>query len=602
MRCCTDFPACCALSWRLCCVCAVQAELGTPMFPRHLQSVGSRYFAHAGHSRVSCVNRDFPRCPWWTTSYPQYPTSYTQYTTSYPQYPTSYPQTPTYYPQNLHQPVSTWHPQEYFRPYPFPQKPSLLGPRPPFFPWAPGQQSWIHISHYNMNSTGDEPIRKRKNMEGDNSGRKMWPKRSYPPAKDFSIPSAQDLSGLTASPQPEIIESTTTRNWEDFSHLYCEPPGDRGKFDFSVLCYNILSQDLLEDNSYLYDHCRRPHLFWNFRLPNILKEMEEMNADILCLQEVQKDHYQEQIKPSLEALGYICEFKSRTGSKSDGCAICFKSDKFNLMLVKPVEYFRQDITLLDRDNVGLLLMLQPKLEKEAPTICVANTHLLYNPRRGDIKLTQLAILLAEITEVAQIQDGKFCPIILCGDFNSVPGSPLHRFIKEGRLNYEGMTIGKVSGQEQYTSGQRILSIPIWPKTLGITQKCVYEAQKKKGGPEEAAVGYTCRQTEASNYRELSNLNHHFSLSSVYSHVSPNSGMPEVTTCHSRSAVTVDYIFYSAHDNDPFAQPGVRVPYGLQLLGRLSLLTEKDLWSVNGLPNETNSSDHLSLLARFRLEV
>ncbi|XP_040207394.1 protein angel homolog 2 isoform X4 [Rana temporaria] len=573
------------------------------MFPRHLQSVGSRYFAHAGHSRVSCVNRDFPRCPWWTTSYPQYPTSYTQYTTSYPQYPTSYPQTPTYYPQNLHQPVSTWHPQEYFRPYPFPQKPSLLGPRPPFFPWAPGQQSWIHISHYNMNSTGDEPIRKRKNMEGDNSGRKMWPKRSYPPAKDFSIPSAQDLSGLTASPQPEIIaESTTTRNWEDFSHLYCEPPGDRGKFDFSVLCYNILSQDLLEDNSYLYDHCRRPHLFWNFRLPNILKEMEEMNADILCLQEVQKDHYQEQIKPSLEALGYICEFKSRTGSKSDGCAICFKSDKFNLMLVKPVEYFRQDITLLDRDNVGLLLMLQPKLEKEAPTICVANTHLLYNPRRGDIKLTQLAILLAEITEVAQIQDGKFCPIILCGDFNSVPGSPLHRFIKEGRLNYEGMTIGKVSGQEQYTSGQRILSIPIWPKTLGITQKCVYEAQKKKGGPEEAAVGYTCRQTEASNYRELSNLNHHFSLSSVYSHVSPNSGMPEVTTCHSRSAVTVDYIFYSAHDNDPFAQPGVRVPYGLQLLGRLSLLTEKDLWSVNGLPNETNSSDHLSLLARFRLEV
>ncbi|XP_077341881.1 protein angel homolog 2 isoform X1 [Lithobates pipiens] len=552
------------------------------MFPRHLQSVGSRYFAHAGHSRVSCVNRDFPRCPWWNTSYPPYP---------------------TYSPQNLHQPVSTWHPQEYFRPYPFPRTPPFLGP--PCFPWAPGRPSWIHISHNNMNSTGDEPIRKRKNMEGDDSRRKLWPKRTYPPANDFSVPSAQDPSGLSANPQPEVrAESTTKRKWEDFSHLYCEPSGERGKFDFSVLCYNILSQDLLEDNSYLYDHCRRPHLFWNYRLPNILREMEEMNADILCLQEVQKDHYQEQIKPSLEALGYLCEFKARTGSKPDGCAICFKSDKFNLILVKPVEYFRRNITLLDRDNIGLLLMLQPKMEKEAPTICVANTHLLYNPRRGDIKLTQLAILLAEITEVAQMQDGKFCPIILCGDFNSVPGSPLHRFIKEGRLNYEGMTIGKVSGQERYTSGQRILSIPIWPKSLGITQTCVYETQEKKEGrPEEEAVGDTHRQTEASNYRELSNLHHHFSLSSVYSHVIPNSGVPEVTTCHSRSAITVDYIFYSARDNDVFAQPGVRVPYnGLQLLGRLSLLTEKDLWSVNGLPNENNSSDHLSLLARFRLEV
>ena len=38
--------------------------------------------------------------------------------------------------------------------------------------------------------------------------------------------------------------------------------------------------------------------------------------------------------------------------------------------------------------------------------------------------------------------------------------------------------------------------------------------------------------------------------------------------------------------------------GLKLLARLSLLTEQDLWTVNGLPNENNSSDHLPLLAKF----
>lgn len=43
----------------------------------------------------------------------------------------------------------------------------------------------------------------------------------------------------------------------------------------------------------------------------------------------------------------------------------------------------------------------------------------------------------------------------------------------------------------------------------------------------------------------SHLQHRFSLSSVYSHYAPDTGVPEVTTCHSRSAITVDYIFYSA---------------------------------------------------------
>ncbi|XP_072266391.1 protein angel homolog 2 [Pyxicephalus adspersus] len=343
------------------------------------------------------------------------------------------------------------------------------------------------------------------------------------------------------------------------------------------------------------------------RLPtDIYFSCPHLRTLILCLQEVQEDHYQEQIKPSLEALGYFCEYKSRTGNKPDGCAICFKSNKFNLMLVKPVEYYRRDIALLDRDNIGLLLMLEPKIRKKAPTICVANTHLLYNPRRGDIKLTQLAILLAEITEVAQMQDGKLCPIILCGDFNSVPDSPLLKFVKEGRLSYEGMTIGRVSGQEQNNRGQRILPIPIWPKSLGISQKCLYEPQKNQKVKEEVVKETNKNadvQKEESHSKEESSLQHHFSLSSVYSHVFPDTRVPEITTCHSKSAVTVDYIFYSAAINEGVAQPGPSVPYeGLQLLGRLSLLTEKELWSINGLPNKTHSSDHLSLLARFRLEV
>ncbi|KAG5276528.1 hypothetical protein AALO_G00106710 [Alosa alosa] len=85
---------------------------------------------------------------------------------------------------------------------------------------------------------------------------------------------------------------------------------------------------------------------------------------ILCLQEVQEDHYETQVKPSLESLGYHCEYKKRTGNKVDGCAVVFKQASFSLVSCHPVEYFKRDIPLLDRDNVGLVLLLKPKLEKE----------------------------------------------------------------------------------------------------------------------------------------------------------------------------------------------------------------------------------------------
>lgn len=42
--------------------------------------------------------------------------------------------------------------------------------------------------------------------------------------------------------------------------------------------------------------------------------------------------------------------------------------------------------------------------------------------------------------------------------------------------------------------------------------------------------------------------------------------------------------------------------GLKLIGSLSLLSEDVLWSLKGLPNHMFPSDHLSLLAKFRLDL
>lgn len=90
-----------------------------------------------------------------------------------------------------------------------------------------------------------------------------------------------------------VLTGTIKRHWEYICNHNKENTkilGDKNvdsicedsenKFDFSVMSYNILSQNLLEDNSHLYRHCRRPILHWSFRFPNILKEIKNFDADV----------------------------------------------------------------------------------------------------------------------------------------------------------------------------------------------------------------------------------------------------------------------------------------------------------------------------------
>ncbi|XP_030576674.1 protein angel homolog 2 isoform X2 [Archocentrus centrarchus] len=398
------------------------------------------------------------------------------------------------------------------------------------------------------------------------------------------------------------------RHWESCSSDL-HAPGDTAVFDFSVMSYNILSQQLLEDNAYLYQHCDPSVLPWEYRLHNLLAEIQQHNADILCLQEVQEDHYENQIKPALQALGYRCEYKKRTGKKPDGCAVSFRTSRFSLLSSNPVEFFRTGDPLLDRDNVGLVVLLQPNngINQSNPSfICVANTHLLYNPRRGDIKLAQLAIMLAEINRLSRLPDGQVNPVVFCGDFNSAPWSPLHSFLTTGCLHYSGMQIGIVSGQENSPRGQRLLTSPIWSPSLGINHQCQYE---NKPAPEPSPSSPTAVEGAISNlsvedlaakaadaFSRAWRIEHSLKLQSSYQHHLMPDGRPEITTCHSRTALTVDYILYSP---DFITLPSFAGGRGLQLLGRLSLVGQAELEEVNGLPNHRHSSDHLPLLARFR---
>jgi len=97
--------------------------------------------------------------------------------------------------------------------------------------------------------------------------------------------------------------------------------------------------------------------------------------------------------------GYASIYKQRTGNNVDGIAIYYKRDVFELVDHTSVEYYQPGVSILDRHNVGLVAKLAIRANPSRYLV-VATTHLLYNPRRHDVKLAQMQILLAEVERFA----------------------------------------------------------------------------------------------------------------------------------------------------------------------------------------------------------
>lgn len=94
------------------------------------------------------------------------------------------------------------------------------------------------------------------------------------------------------------------------------------------------------------------------------------------------------------------------------------------------------IELLDRENVAIIAKLCLKSEPSVQFL-VATTHLLYNPRREDVRLAQVQVLLAELDRHAQVYHSNgtktYMPIILTGDFNLRPYSAPFCLLTNGNL-------------------------------------------------------------------------------------------------------------------------------------------------------------------------
>lgn len=93
---------------------------------------------------------------------------------------------------------------------------------------------------------------------------------------------------------------------------------------YSALCRLVLQSDV-------YHHCPAWMMAWHYRKRNLLKELLTHKPDIMCLQEVQSDHFTEFLQPELTKAGYMGIYKKKTteiftGSAYtiDGCATFFR--------------------------------------------------------------------------------------------------------------------------------------------------------------------------------------------------------------------------------------------------------------------------------------
>ncbi|XP_031339569.1 protein angel isoform X2 [Photinus pyralis] len=425
--------------------------------------------------------------------------------------------------------------------------------------------------------------------------------------------SAADHSNTTKSSQQDRQQVWSLRKLQHttLGKSLAKKPIPTKSCTFKVMSYNVLAQELLESHPFLYTYHNPNALKWDQRWYSILGEIKFHNADIMCLQEVQVSHLQQYTK-DLGALGYKGIYKQRTGIRRDGCAIYYKESLLNLVEYVTIEFNQNNIWVLDRDNVAIVAKFAPKNDDQNEFV-VATTHLLYNRKREDVRLAQTQVLLAEIDRIAYKYDPKrstdHLPVIITGDFNLTPKSPVYQFLTRGRLKYEHLsnrTLSQEQSQYSNVTGKTLI-----PALLRITDNCQHHdlVEKRNRG-----VGDLSRDEELKlislqhSERKLENrsrvmisedmfstgtLSHDLRLRSAYVH---NHGYDSEATTYQNDWVTVDYIFYSGDSVETQRRSEDR----LKLVSRYTLPITSKLEGMK-IPNMALGSDHLSLVVIFRLD-
>lgn len=322
------------------------------------------------------------------------------------------------------------------------------------------------------------------------------------------------------------------------------------------------------------------YLNWPSRRQLILAELEDLKADIICLQELDRNSYDEFFRKELSLLGYKGYYAQKSRAETigenakfvDGCGTFWKDKTYTVLDTQHFVLGRKAVEragakssadmlnrVWQRDDIATVVFLENRYT--GSRMIVGNTHTFWDPAFRDVKLIQVAVFMEELNKLAdkyarhppatnkkpswqhddddtrepgpslEYERGSQIPMIVCGDFNSGPGSPVYELITKQTLD---------ANHDDFTGR---------------------------------------------NYGVLSNdgMSHAFTLKSTNALME----QPFITNYTPEFVDELDHIFYSSKSLRP--------------IGALGEVDPDYLKRVPGFPNQHFPSDHLALMAEFKVE-
>jgi mRNA deadenylase 3'-5' endonuclease subunit Ccr4 len=180
-----------------------------------------------------------------------------------------------------------------------------------------------------------------------------------------------------------------------------------------VATYNILATAYIRPG--FYPNTPAELLTPAKRLPALVQRVLGLGADLLCLQEVDRDGLSA-LRAALEPQGYQLRYLPKRGRRPDGCATFVRG--------LPVAGWRELAYGDGSGHVALILETFAGTEK----LHVANTHIKWDPPETPYEDRHAVRQLRELMQT--LGDGH---LILAGDFNVVPQDPVMDELREAGL-------------------------------------------------------------------------------------------------------------------------------------------------------------------------
>lgn len=370
---------------------------------------------------------------------------------------------------------------------------------------------------------------------------------------------------------------------------------------FTIMTWNVLAE--IYGTVEAFPHCDPYMLAWSYRKTKIMQEILSSSPDIVCLQEIQNEHFLDFFKPSLREFGYEGVYKQKTkeiftspsgkrrGGKYtiDGCAIFYNTRKLKFVETYALEFSKlikeaSVVTLpkeiqknpsvvkrLLKDNVALVLLLEyiqqySKMydhnedRQKKKLLIVANTHIVANPEANYVKIWQAQVLVKviEYLKINFIRKYETIPsLIICGDFNSTPNSAVYQLIykKTCDRNHEDFNSDKYSLLTELQLGHNLNLKSAYAISKVLSQKL---------NPDH------CQNLELFE--------------------------PLFTNYTGNFIGCLDYIFYNDENLNIISTVNVADEH--------QLMQEAQLYQLSNcaLPSPIRPSDHLPLIAKFEFKI